>query len=158
MKLYRKVRPSCSEGTSTRAAAKHFGISRDNVKKMLSFSVPPGYNRTAVVKRPKLDGFTRLIDQSLLEDQGRNRKRRHTANRVFERQRDQHGFSGGYPPHQFCVKINAVISLTCSIDRRPRLNYVIFVSSLGMLLWTTTTTSAAESRLGDWRKSCAKRN
>jgi transposase len=80
---------------SARAAAKHFGISRDSVKKMLSFSVPPGYSRTAVVKRPKLDGFTSVIDQWLIEDQGRNRKQRHTAKRVFERLRDEHGFTGG---------------------------------------------------------------
>jgi transposase len=63
---------------------------------MLSFSVPPGYSRTAVVKRPKLDGFTPIIDQWLIEDQGRNRKQRHTAKRVFERLRDEHGFTGGY--------------------------------------------------------------
>ena len=43
MELYRKVRLACAEGMSARSAAKHFGISRDSVKKMLSFSVPPGY-------------------------------------------------------------------------------------------------------------------
>ena len=96
MELYRKVRLSCSEGMSARAAARHFGISRDSVKKMLSFSVPPGYSRTAVVRRPKLDGFISIIDQWLIEDQGRNRKQRHTAKRVFERLRDEHGFTGGY--------------------------------------------------------------
>lgn len=47
-------------------------------------------------KRPKLDGFTSVIDQWLREDQGRNRKQRHTAKRVFERLRDEHGFTGGY--------------------------------------------------------------
>jgi len=96
VELYRKVRLACAEGMSARAAAKHFGISRDSVKKMLSFSVPPGYSRTVVVKRPKLDGFTSVIDQWLIEDQGRNRKQRHTAKRVFERLRDEHGFTGGY--------------------------------------------------------------
>ena len=96
MELYRKVRLACAEGMSARSAAKHFGISRDSVKKMLSFSVPPGYSRTAAVKRPKLDRFTSVIDQWLIEDQGRNRKQRHTAKRVFERLRDEHGFTGGY--------------------------------------------------------------
>jgi transposase len=81
---------------SERAAAKHFGISRDSVKKMLSFSVPPGYRRTAAIKRPKLDGFTGFIDAWLREDLSRNRKQRHTAKRVFERLRDEHGFTGGY--------------------------------------------------------------
>jgi hypothetical protein len=32
---------------------------------MLSFSVPPGYRRTAPIRRPKLDGFTEIIDQWL---------------------------------------------------------------------------------------------
>ncbi|MEO1200836.1 MAG: IS21 family transposase [Pseudomonadota bacterium] len=81
---------------SARAAALHFGISRDSVRKMLSFSVPPGYRRRAPIKRPKLDGFTEIIDAWLAEDQGRNRKQRHTAKRVLERLRDEHGFTGGY--------------------------------------------------------------
>ena len=49
MELYRKVRLACRDGMSERAAAKHFGISRESVKKMLSFSVPPGYRRTAAI-------------------------------------------------------------------------------------------------------------
>jgi transposase len=81
---------------SARAAARHFGISRDSVSKMLAFSVPPGYRRKAEIKRPKLDGFTEIIDAWLVEDQGRNRKQRHTAKRVLERLRAEHGFTGGY--------------------------------------------------------------
>ena len=81
---------------SERGAARYFGISRESVKKMLSFSVPPGYRRTASIKRPKLDGFTAIIDQWLREDLVRLKKQRHTAKRVFERLRDEHGFSGGY--------------------------------------------------------------
>ena len=81
---------------SQREAARHFGISRDSVRKMLSFSVPPGYRRAAPVGRPKLDGFTEIIEQWLRDDFGQRAKQRHTAKRVFERLRDEHGFSGGY--------------------------------------------------------------
>jgi transposase len=81
---------------SERAAARHFGISRESVRKMLSFSVPPGYRRSAPVRRPKLDGFTEIIDQWLRDDLGQRAKQRHTAKRVFERLRDEHGFVGGY--------------------------------------------------------------
>ena len=81
---------------SERAAAVHFGVSRASVKKIMGFSVPPGYRRTAQIKRPKLDGFTGFVDQWLLEDLSQNRKQRHTAKRVFERLRDEHGFKGGY--------------------------------------------------------------
>src|SRR5258708_26961007 len=81
---------------SAREAARHFGISRESVKKMLSFSVPAGYRRTAPIKRPKLDEFTEVIDQWLRDGVGQHRKQRHTAKRVFDRLRDEHGFTGGY--------------------------------------------------------------
>ncbi len=84
MELYRKVRHAYfRRGLSKRAIARHFGISRDNVDKMIVYSAPPGYRRTAPIKRPKLDGFTEIIDQWLLEDADRPRKQRHTAKRVL---------------------------------------------------------------------------
>ena len=62
----------------------------------MGFSVPPGYRRTAQIKRPKLDGFTTgFIDQWLLQDLSQNRKQQHIARRVFERLRDDYSFEGG---------------------------------------------------------------
>jgi transposase len=40
--LYLKVRLACAGGMSQREAAKHFSISCDTVRKMLSYSEPPG--------------------------------------------------------------------------------------------------------------------
>ena len=60
------------------------------------------------IKRPKLDAFTGFIDQWLLEDLSRNRKQRHTAKRVFERLRDEHGFKGGYTTVKNYVGLVAV--------------------------------------------------
>jgi transposase len=94
--LYRKVRLACSGGMSQREAARHFGISRDSVRKMLSFSVPPGYRRKVPVRRPKLDRFTGIIDAWLEADRSVHRKQRHTAKRVFDRLREEHDFTGGY--------------------------------------------------------------
>ena len=68
VELYRKVRLACRDGMSERAAARHFGVSRRSVRKMLQFSVPPGYRRTAPVRRPKLDEFTALIELWLGDD------------------------------------------------------------------------------------------
>lgn len=96
MDLYRKVRLACAEGMSQREAARHFNISRDTVAEMMSFSTPPGYRRTAPVKRPKLDGYTEIIDNWLEGDREVHCKQRHTTKRVFERLRDEHGFTGGY--------------------------------------------------------------
>ena len=96
MELYRKVCLARREGMSERAAALLFGISCARVEKMMSFSVPPGYQRRADIKRPKLDGFTGFIDKWLDDDLARNRKQRHTAKRIFVRLRDDHKFQGGY--------------------------------------------------------------
>lgn len=97
MDLYRRVRLAChQQGMSSREAARQFGISRDTVAKMLAYSEPPGYRRTAEVRRPKLDGFTDIIDSILELDRQVHRKQRHTAKRIFERLRDEYGFGGGY--------------------------------------------------------------
>ena len=96
MELYLKVRLACSEGMSRRQAAKHFNISRDSVAKMLSYSTPPGYQRQSPIRRPKLDAFVSTIDHWLDEDVKVPRKQRHTAKRVFDRLRDECGFTGGY--------------------------------------------------------------
>lgn len=96
MDLYLKVRVACDGGMSQREASKHFGISRDTVRKMMTYSVPPGYRRRAPVRRPKLEAFIPIIDGWLEADRTVPRKQRHTAKRVFDRLRDEHGFAGGY--------------------------------------------------------------
>ena len=97
MELYLKVRHAhFEEGLSGRQIARDFGISRDSVSKMLAYSEPPGYRRTAAIKRPKLDLYVAQIDLWLAEDKTRPRKQRHTAKRIFERLRDECGFDGGY--------------------------------------------------------------
>jgi transposase len=79
-----------------REAALHFNISRDSVAKMMAFSVPLGCRGTSPVKRPKLHPFTGIIDGWVDGDREVHRKQRHTANWVFERLRDEHGFTRGY--------------------------------------------------------------
>lgn len=96
MELYLKVRLACSEGMTQRQAAKHFNISRDSVRKMLAYSVPPGYRRRSPVRRPKLDAFVAIIDGWLDEDMKVPRKQRHTAKRVYDRLREEFAFTGGY--------------------------------------------------------------
>jgi transposase len=62
---------------------------------MLAFSVPPEYRRIRPPARPKLDPFLGIIDQILEEDRGQPAKQQHTAKRIFERLRDEHGYGGG---------------------------------------------------------------
>jgi transposase len=61
---------------------------------MLEHSAPPGYQRKHPPRRPKLGPFTDIIDQILEDDKTAHRKQRHTAKRIFERLRDEHGFTG----------------------------------------------------------------
>ena len=94
--LYSRVRRACHvDGMSKSAAARLFGINRKTVSKMLEHSVPPGYRRTGPPVRPKLDQFIAIINQILEEDRSLLKKQRHTAKRIFERLRDEHGFTGG---------------------------------------------------------------
>lgn len=95
--IYRKVRKAYyRDGMSIREAARVFGIHRKTVGKMLEYSVPPGYRRKVPARKPKLDSYVGIIDQILESDQSIPKKQRHTAKRIFERLRDEYGFSGKY--------------------------------------------------------------
>lgn len=95
VELYARVRHAVMiEGISERAAAERFGINARTVSKTLKFSVPPGYVRKRPPLRPKLDGFTGIIDAILTADRDSLKKQHHTSKRVFERLRDEHGFTG----------------------------------------------------------------
>ena len=97
VEMYARVRRACRvEGMSTREASRVFGLDRKTVRKMLSFSVPPGYRRSAPPRRPKLGPFTGIIDRILEDDRTSHHKQRHTAKRIFDRLRDEYGFTGGY--------------------------------------------------------------
>lgn len=93
--LYSRVRRACHvEGMSKSEAARVFNIDRKTVGKILEHSVPPGYRRSKPPARPKLDEFIPIIDQILEADRALPKKQRHTATRIFERLRDEHGFTG----------------------------------------------------------------
>jgi transposase len=97
VELYAAVRrPVYVEGISEREASKRFGIARRTVHKMLDYSLPPGYQRKQPVKRPKLDLYLGVINQILEDDKQQIRKQRHTAKRIFERLKQEHGYTGGY--------------------------------------------------------------
>jgi transposase len=96
VELYGRVRYAVQiEGLSHREAARQFGIDPRTVAKMVKFSVPPGYVRKRPPARPKLDPFILVIDGILVDDKSRPKKQQHTAKRIFERLRDEYGFTGG---------------------------------------------------------------
>lgn len=94
---YRKVRHDYyRNGLSCREISRKYGYHRDTIKKMLEFSVPPGYRRKSPPCKPKLDAFTGVIDSILETDKDKPRKQRHTAKRIFERICEEYGYDGGY--------------------------------------------------------------
>ena len=95
--VYLRIRRAVMvEGMSVREASRVVGPHRDTVRKMLAYSVPPGYRRQSSPRRPKLDPFTGVVDRILDEDHRVPKKQRHTAKRIFERLRDEYGKGGGY--------------------------------------------------------------
>jgi transposase len=97
VEIYGRVRRAVRvEGRSQRAVAREFGLSRETVRKMLQYAVPPGYQRQQPIKRPKLGPWLGVIDAILEDDKQRPGKQRHTAKRIFERLREEHSFTGGY--------------------------------------------------------------
>ena len=105
--VYLRVRRAVMvEGMSIREASRVFGLHRDTVRKMLAYSVLPGYRRQNPPKRPKLEPFTGVIDRILEDNLRRPRKQRHTAKRIFERLRDEYGYGGGYTTVKDYVREN----------------------------------------------------
>ena len=52
MELYARVRRAVqAEGISEREAARQFGLARETVRKMLRYSIPPGYRRQQPARR-----------------------------------------------------------------------------------------------------------
>jgi transposase len=84
------------QGLSRREVARRLGISRDAVAKMCRYAEPPGYVRTKAVPRPKLGPLIGVVDAIVEADDRAPAKQRHTARRIWQRLRDEHGFTGGY--------------------------------------------------------------
>ena len=67
VELYAKIRRAVMvEGLSRREAAKRFGVHRNTITKMLSFSVPPGYRRRERPASKKLGPHMAWIEDAVL--------------------------------------------------------------------------------------------
>jgi helix-turn-helix, Psq domain len=86
VEVYARIRRAVQvDGMSIRQAAREFGLSRKSIRKMLQFSLPPGYERKKPVARPRLGPWLGIIDQILVDDQSQPRKQRHTCNLIDPR-------------------------------------------------------------------------
>ncbi len=80
---------------SQRAACEKYRLGWHTLKKILAHAEPPGYRQSQPRKKRKLAAFLPIIHQILADDRQAPKKQRHTAQRIFQRLRDEHGFQGG---------------------------------------------------------------
>ena len=96
------------DGQSQRDVAKELGHSRKTIAKALEHPDPPGYRMSKARVSPLMDRFRSLIEQWMESDKTAPRKQRHTAQRMYERLRDEQSFAGGDGTvRRFVAKLNA---------------------------------------------------
>src|SRR5215831_2743289 len=93
---YAKIRIAHRDGMSIREIARTFKHSRRKVREILANPEPKPYTRSKAPPAPVLGSFHAVIDALLAEDEQAPPKQRHTARRIYERLRDEHGYPGGY--------------------------------------------------------------
>ena len=82
------------DGHSQRDVARELGHSRKTVAKAMEHPIPPGYTMGKARVSPVMDKFRAVIEQWMESDKTAPPKQRHTAQRMFERLRDEQEFSG----------------------------------------------------------------
>ena len=96
MEFWKEVRRQVlTKELSQRAACKKYGLGWHTLKKILAHDEPPGYRQSQPRQKRKLEPFLPIIHQILADDRQAPKKQRHTAKRIFERLRDEHGYQGG---------------------------------------------------------------
>ena len=96
MEFWKEVRREVLTGQlSQREACRKYGLGWHTLKKILEHDAPPGYRQSQPRKKRKLEPFLPVIFQILEDDRQAPKKQRHTAHRIFERLRDEQGYTGG---------------------------------------------------------------
>jgi transposase len=96
MEFWKEVRRQVlTNELSQRAACKKYGLGWHTLKKILAHAEPPGYRVSQPRPKRKLEPFLPIMQQILADDRQAPKKQRHTAQRIFERLRAEHGYQGG---------------------------------------------------------------
>lgn len=96
MELWKEVRRQVlTNELSQRAACKKYSLGWHTLKKILAHAEPPGYRTSQPRPKRKLEMFLPIIHQILADDRQAPKKQRHTAKRILERLRGEHGYQGG---------------------------------------------------------------
>jgi transposase len=96
MELWSEVRRRVLTGElSKRQACQQYKLHWDTLKKILRHGEPPGYCKRAPREKPVLGPFVAIIHEILEADKKAPPKQRHTAKRILQRLRIEHGYGGG---------------------------------------------------------------
>ena len=82
------------EGASKRSIRRDYRVSARTLEKILANAEPPGYRQRTTRPKPMLGQFLPVIDEILEADRTAPPKQRHTAKRIYERLRDEYGYTG----------------------------------------------------------------
>jgi transposase len=83
------------EGWSIRKISRQLPVSRPTIRKMLQDAEIPKYKLEKPRPSPVMDKYRPILEQWLRDDESTPPKQRHTATRMYERLRDEYGFTGG---------------------------------------------------------------
>ncbi len=102
---------------------------------MLRHELPPGYRRSEAPRRPTLDGYVGVVDEILRTDKALIKKQRHTAKRIFERLRDEHGYAGSLTTVTYYVREQKrrTKEVFVPLSHRPGHAQVDFGETLGVI-------------------------
>src|SRR6516162_6510336 len=79
---------------SMRQACSEYGLNFRTISKVVHHAEPPPFRIDKPRRKPTLGRFLPIIHQILDDDRHAPPKQRHTARRLFERLRDEHGYPG----------------------------------------------------------------
>jgi len=101
-----RIKKYRSQGKSKRAICRETGHAWDTVTKYIEQKDFNIYPKKRKPRKTKLDGYRKIIDKWLLEDQDMPRKQRHTATRVHARLQEKYGddFAASYRTVAYYVK------------------------------------------------------
>jgi len=95
MHLWSEVRRRVLAGAlSLRQAAAEYGLNFRTVRKIVAWPEPPPFHPPAPRAKPILGPFLPIIHEILDADRHAPPKQRHTARRLYDRLRDEHGYRG----------------------------------------------------------------
>ena len=96
MGKWTKIRRDVLVGAmSRRKAVGKYKLNFRTIQKVLQREEPPRHRKKSEGNKPKIGAFIPIIHEILEADKKVHRKQRHTGKRIFERLRDEHGYTGG---------------------------------------------------------------